>query len=204
MREVRRLRQEKEWNQAELAFHAGLAPSVISEIETGKRDPSAGTLRKLASALEVDVPELFERADPLKAQAPLPFGEETPTQRRLKGGLWISNFEELAEFCENRLNRDDLDLEGLDDLDLMVMQQMFSYRHSPVRELVRQWCLDAGQREALEAAEARVRRVLKQITQTYALKRAQEQDPDKIARLEARRREKQEQRASQGYADTGT
>jgi transcriptional regulator with XRE-family HTH domain len=75
MREVRRLRQAKEWNQAELAFHAGLAPSVISEIETGKRDPSAGTLRKLANALEVDVPDLFGRSEDLKAQAPLPFDE---------------------------------------------------------------------------------------------------------------------------------
>lgn len=82
MREVRRLRQQREWNQAELAFHAGLAPSVISEIETGKRDPSAGTLRKLASALEVDVPELFERTAPLKVQAPLPFDEESAEQRR--------------------------------------------------------------------------------------------------------------------------
>jgi transcriptional regulator with XRE-family HTH domain len=73
MREVRRLRQEKGWNQTELAFYAGLAPSVISEIETGKRSPSAGTLQKLANALGVDVPDLFERTQDLKAQAPLPF-----------------------------------------------------------------------------------------------------------------------------------
>src|SRR5918997_6538860 len=72
MREVRRLRQEKGWNQTELAFYAGLAPSVISEIETGKRNPSAGTLHKLAEALDVDVPDLFERTQDLKVQAPLP------------------------------------------------------------------------------------------------------------------------------------
>src|SRR5215204_4681306 len=77
MEEVRRLRQEKGWNQTELAFHAGLAPSVISQIENGKRDPSAGTLKKLASALGVSVGELF----PGKAQAPLPF-EEEPEKRR--------------------------------------------------------------------------------------------------------------------------
>lgn len=80
MREVRRLRQEKGWNQTELAFYAGLAPSVISEIETGKRNPSAGTLHKLAEALDVDVPDLFERTQDLKAQAPLPF-EEGPQRR---------------------------------------------------------------------------------------------------------------------------
>jgi transcriptional regulator with XRE-family HTH domain len=75
VQEVRRLREQKEWTQAELAYHAGLAPSVISEIETGKRDPGAGTLKKLASALNVAVPELFGRNDPLKAEPPLPFDD---------------------------------------------------------------------------------------------------------------------------------
>jgi transcriptional regulator with XRE-family HTH domain len=69
--EVKQLRLAKEWNQTELAFHAGLAPSVISEIENGKRDPSARTLRKLAEALKVDVADLFP-----KGQAPLPDFED--------------------------------------------------------------------------------------------------------------------------------
>ena len=63
MLEVKRLRQAREWNQTELAFHAGLAPSVISEIENGKRDPSARTLRKLARALEVEVADLFPKTE---------------------------------------------------------------------------------------------------------------------------------------------
>jgi transcriptional regulator with XRE-family HTH domain len=69
--EVKQLRLAREWNQTELAFHAGLAPSVISEIENGKRDPSARTLRKLAEALKVDVADLFP-----KGQAPLPDFED--------------------------------------------------------------------------------------------------------------------------------
>ena len=59
--EVRRLRKAKGWTQTALAFHAGLAPSVISEIETGKREPRAGTLRKLASALGVEVRDLYPK-----------------------------------------------------------------------------------------------------------------------------------------------
>jgi transcriptional regulator with XRE-family HTH domain len=59
--EVKRLRQEREWNQTELAYHAGLAPSVISQIENGKRDPTARTLRKLAEALSVEVGDLFPK-----------------------------------------------------------------------------------------------------------------------------------------------
>jgi transcriptional regulator with XRE-family HTH domain len=60
--EVKRLRLEKGWSQNELAYHAKLAPSVISLIETGKRDPNATTLRKLAEALEVRIPDLFEES----------------------------------------------------------------------------------------------------------------------------------------------
>lgn len=77
MQEVRRLRQERGWNQSELAFRSRLAPSVISQIENGKRDPSAGTLKKLAKALEVEVADLFP-----KAQSPLPF-EEAPSLKDL-------------------------------------------------------------------------------------------------------------------------
>jgi len=71
MHEVRRLRQARGWNQTELAFHAGLAPSVISQIENGKRNPSARTLEKLATALDIEVGDLFP-----KAQAPLPLEED--------------------------------------------------------------------------------------------------------------------------------
>ncbi len=80
MEEVRRLRLEKGWNQNELAFHADLAPSVISLVETGRREPNATTLRKLAEALDVEIPDLFGRAEAPKTQAPL--SPEDPEQRR--------------------------------------------------------------------------------------------------------------------------
>lgn len=79
MQEVRRLRQERGWNQTELAFRSRLAPSVISQIENGKRNPSAGTLKKLAKALEVEVADLFS-----KAQAPLPLEESVSPKRSLE------------------------------------------------------------------------------------------------------------------------
>lgn len=78
MQEVRRLRHERGWNQTELAFRSRLAPSVISQIENGKRDPSAGTLKKLAKALEVEVADLFP-----KAQDPLPLEESVSPERSL-------------------------------------------------------------------------------------------------------------------------
>jgi transcriptional regulator with XRE-family HTH domain len=85
--EVRRLRLEKGWSQNELAYHAKLAPSVISLIETGKRDPNATTLRKLANALEVRIPDLFEERGSGKAQrrsSPEPtFNDVLDDERRL-------------------------------------------------------------------------------------------------------------------------
>ncbi len=81
MEEVRRLRLEKGWNQNELAFHADLAPSVISLVETGKREPNAATLRKLATALGVEIPDLFRRAESPKVQAPPSLEVEEPRRR---------------------------------------------------------------------------------------------------------------------------
>lgn len=72
MKAVKKFRESKGWTQNQLAYHAGLATSVISQVENGKRDPSASTLRKLAEALDVAIPKLFEGEDPPKAQPRLP------------------------------------------------------------------------------------------------------------------------------------
>jgi transcriptional regulator with XRE-family HTH domain len=64
---IRQMREERGWNQAKLGVLSGTGPSGISQIETGRRNPSAATLERIAKALEVEVRELF----PL-AQAPLP------------------------------------------------------------------------------------------------------------------------------------
>jgi transcriptional regulator with XRE-family HTH domain len=58
---IRRLRDEKGWNQTELGFRAGASPSIISLIENGKRNPSTATLAKIAEALGVEVVELFPK-----------------------------------------------------------------------------------------------------------------------------------------------
>jgi transcriptional regulator with XRE-family HTH domain len=65
---IRRLRDEKGWNQTELGYRSDTSPSIISLVENGKRNPSTATLAKIARALDVEVVDLF----PKKAQAPLP------------------------------------------------------------------------------------------------------------------------------------
>jgi transcriptional regulator with XRE-family HTH domain len=71
---IRRLREERGLNQAQLAVSVGTGPSAISQIENGRRNPNSETLAKLARALEVEVADLFP-----KVQAPLSF-EELPEE----------------------------------------------------------------------------------------------------------------------------
>ncbi|MDP9480881.1 MAG: helix-turn-helix domain-containing protein [Actinomycetota bacterium] len=116
MEEVRRLRLEKGWNQNELAFHADLAPSVISLVETGRREPNAATLRKLASALEVEIPDLFRRADSPKVEAPPPDRPEGGDAGKAALTAWSEYLDALLKRAEE-LREMFLALGDLDDLD---------------------------------------------------------------------------------------
>ncbi|MDP9438630.1 MAG: helix-turn-helix domain-containing protein [Actinomycetota bacterium] len=102
MEEVRSLRLEKGWNQNELAFHADLAPSVISLVETGKREPNAATLRKLANALDVEIPDLFRKPEAGKVSAPraLELEKVSEKERRLRVRGWEVTLEDLAARCK--------------------------------------------------------------------------------------------------------
>lgn len=67
---VRRLRM---WTQARLAREAGVSPTTISGIETGKIGrPHFGTLEKLARALGVAPEELLDSRAPIEQQGPVP------------------------------------------------------------------------------------------------------------------------------------
>jgi len=56
---LRELRKEKGLAQDELATKAGLNSSYVGFIERAQRNPTLETISKLASALEVDIEELF-------------------------------------------------------------------------------------------------------------------------------------------------
>lgn len=59
--EVRRRREELGLTGAQLAARAGMAPSAVSQIETGKRSPSSTSVIKLAQALRIEAGELFPK-----------------------------------------------------------------------------------------------------------------------------------------------
>lgn len=59
---LRALRLERELQQRQLAEKAGLAPSMVSQIESGRLTPSLHTLGRLAGALGVPIAALFDDA----------------------------------------------------------------------------------------------------------------------------------------------
>ena len=55
---IRELRARHRWSQEELGRRAGLHYTSVSQIESGKVNPSWGNVRKLAEALGVTLAEL--------------------------------------------------------------------------------------------------------------------------------------------------
>jgi len=56
---VRDLRKAQGWTLEQAAGRAGLARSTLSKIENGQMSPTYDALKKLASGLEISVPQLF-------------------------------------------------------------------------------------------------------------------------------------------------
>jgi transcriptional regulator with XRE-family HTH domain len=120
--EVRRRREALGLTGAQLAARAGLAPSAVSQIETGKRSPTSMSVMKLAAALGIEAGELY----PKKAQAPLPLEQPLTTSPEVRE--WLreqgAKFALLTkeEFSELVLSMD-VDTNGedlLDDIERLV------------------------------------------------------------------------------------
>ncbi|KAF0154462.1 MAG: helix-turn-helix DNA-binding protein XRE family [Syntrophaceae bacterium] len=58
-RRIRTLRNMKGWTQEELGKRADVNYKFIGEIERGRQNPSLNILYKIATAMQVDLPELF-------------------------------------------------------------------------------------------------------------------------------------------------
>jgi transcriptional regulator with XRE-family HTH domain len=63
---VREARGRKNMTLEELALRADLHVSYISLIESGRRNPTWGTVRRISLALGVSLPELARRAEELE------------------------------------------------------------------------------------------------------------------------------------------
>ncbi|MFL7892333.1 MAG: helix-turn-helix transcriptional regulator [Anaerolineales bacterium] len=58
--QLRVLRAERSWSQADLARRAGVSRQTINAIENGKYDPSLPLAFKLASIFDRSIEELFD------------------------------------------------------------------------------------------------------------------------------------------------
>jgi transcriptional regulator with XRE-family HTH domain len=63
---VRARRQELALTQEELSLHSGLHQRWISNVETGRRNPSYASLRRLSLALGLSAADLVGRAESLE------------------------------------------------------------------------------------------------------------------------------------------
>jgi len=109
------IRERRMWTQVRLAEEAGVSPTTVSGIESGRISrPHFGTLRKLARALGVEPEELVSSSDAVEGGAPstlslewaMSSGEEE-FERELEGASierLNSLFRELGEE-QGRLRR---------------------------------------------------------------------------------------------------
>jgi transcriptional regulator with XRE-family HTH domain len=83
---LRKAREEKKIGLRELARRLGVSASLISQIETGKTEPSINTLFAMVSELELSVNEIVfdarqDAGPPLGAAAPQPPNGDVVTRR---------------------------------------------------------------------------------------------------------------------------
>jgi transcriptional regulator with XRE-family HTH domain len=87
---LRQAREEQHIGLRELARRLGVSPSLISQIETGKSEPSISTLFSIVSELDLPVNEIvFDSFETARGRpAPRPSGDGTaapPARVRLRG-----------------------------------------------------------------------------------------------------------------------
>lgn len=64
------LRAQAGLSEAELAAKADLEPSLVTDLEAGRREPTWGDLRRIAQALGTPLESLLELAEQLEKRAP--------------------------------------------------------------------------------------------------------------------------------------
>ncbi len=106
---LRELREERGFSQYSLAQESGVGRSTIAALETGERGAHPSTMRALAQALEVTVPDLYrDRITPPPSQDrpagmvesyerlrdnlrdAFPASSTTPTSSGWPSSLWLS------------------------------------------------------------------------------------------------------------------
>jgi transcriptional regulator with XRE-family HTH domain len=75
---VKARREELGLTQEAVSLRADLHQRWVSNVETGKRNPSYGSLRRLAAGLDLTASELIARAEQIEAGDARPTGAAAP------------------------------------------------------------------------------------------------------------------------------
>ena len=59
-RRIKALREQRGLSQESLAAKAGVSRGYLARLETGRHDPTVGTVEKLAKALRIKVTDLLK------------------------------------------------------------------------------------------------------------------------------------------------
>src|SRR5215207_7680036 len=167
------MRREREWSQERLAERAGINATTVVHLEKGKVSPTVETLEKLAQALDVNVVDIFPKAEaPLEgrfsetevalAEAYL---EQRRNARRLLGALrsYADGIARSWEVAGREISLDEIrgSLSGLEGmLEARIPEIRRSRHNTRVEALVDTRALDTAddlELEMLSKAVARLR-----------------------------------------------
>ena len=135
------IRERRMWTQVRLAEEAGVSPTTVSGIESGRISrPRFGTLRKLAWALGVDPEELISgeggASSPLSLEWAMSSGEEE-FERRLEGAS-IEGLSSLSRELDEEQGR----------LQRMYGEARGSEQRRLIKTMIRQVAANSGSVEA--------------------------------------------------------
>ncbi len=80
-RAIRLRREELGLEHQTVALDAGVEPSWISHIESGRQNPAWGTIDRIARALGLSIAQLAQLADELETEDRRPTNEPLPPRR---------------------------------------------------------------------------------------------------------------------------
>jgi transcriptional regulator with XRE-family HTH domain len=201
------LRERAGLTQEQEAKMAGVSPTTISGIESGKiARPHLKTLLKIARALGADAGELREsgkgQAPPSSTQPPLNGFEEErratdeDARRQIYTGLAAERaalLESMAELWSTLLDRGGSNLDTLRQMQHVTLKEIIN--HAIDVEEIKEWCA-SEQRGQLERAEQRLLEADRQVSQAVE---AQLQ-PSEIDRWRAAKEERQAQLEHKGIS----
>lgn len=121
-RNLRRLRENMSWTQADLAEKADLSLKMIQKLEYGKTNPSTGTLDALSKALRVNLSEFFAEEGASARLSRPSLSERTLTEISELFSAFVSAGLIRRKVALYLLSKDEKHLQGLDSKTSQTIQ----------------------------------------------------------------------------------